>query len=49
MGAIKAMSARILILAAEHPDRDERSARSYDWRYRLRLRAELADGQSLSS
>lgn len=49
MGAVKSMSARILLPAEEQPYRDERSGRSYDWRYSLRLRVELADGDRLST
>jgi hypothetical protein len=49
MGAVKAMSARIWLSPEEQPYRDERSGRSYDWRYSLHLRVELADGDVLST
>lgn len=49
MGAVKAMSAGILFPTQEQRYRDERSGRAYDWRYILRLQAELASGERLST
>jgi hypothetical protein len=49
MGGVKSMSVRIWLPPEEQPYRDERSGQSYDWRYSLHLRAELASGEVLST
>jgi hypothetical protein len=43
------MKLEIYLSPNERPFRDERSGRGYDWRYSLRLKAELAGGGRLST
>jgi hypothetical protein len=48
-GEVSAMRLEISLSPDERPFRDERSGRGYDWRYSLRLKAELADSSHLST
>jgi hypothetical protein len=49
VGEVSSMKLEIYLSPNERPFRDERSGRGYDWRYSLRLKAELADGGRLST
>lgn len=48
-GEVSGMRLKFHFPADEQPFRDERSGRSYGWRYSMRLEAKLADGAQLSS
>jgi len=49
MGAMSSMRLRLTLPTDERPFHDERSGRTYDWRYVLRLEADLSDGGRLST
>lgn len=49
VGEVSAMKLRITFPPGEEPFRDQRSGRSYDWRYDLHLHATLANGDQLST
>ena len=49
VGEVSSMRLELSFSPSERPFRDERSGRGYDWRYSLRLRAELSDSSHLSS
>jgi hypothetical protein len=49
VGEVSSMRLEISLSPNERPFRDQRSGRGYDWRYSLRLKAEMADGGRLST